>query len=185
MAMSFLTKMFGSKNERELRKMQPAVDRINALEPAMQALSDAELRALTGRFKERVEQGEPLDDLLPEAFAAVREASVRSLKMRHFDVQLLGGMVLHQGKIAEMKTGEGKTLVATLPAYLNALSGRGMNIVTVNDYLARRDTEWMGHIYRFLGLRMGTIVHGMSDAERQTSPTAPTTSSASTTCGTT
>jgi preprotein translocase subunit SecA len=168
MAMSFLTKMFGSKNERELRKMQPAVDRINALEPAMQALSDAELRALTGRFKERVEQGEPLDDLLPEAFAAVREASVRSLKMRHFDVQLLGGMVLHQGKIAEMKTGEGKTLVATLPAYLNALSGRGMNIVTVNDYLARRDTEWMGHIYRFLGLRMGTIVHGMSDVERQT-----------------
>ncbi|HEX5681595.1 MAG TPA: preprotein translocase subunit SecA, partial [Desulfobacterales bacterium] len=168
MAMSFLTKMFGSKNERELRKMQPAVDRINALEPAMQAMSDAELRALTGRFKERVERGEPLDDLLPEAFAAVREASVRSLKMRHFDVQLIGGMVLHQGRIAEMKTGEGKTLVATLPAYLNALSGRGMHIVTVNDYLARRDTEWMGHIYRFLGLQMGTIVHGMSDAERQT-----------------
>ena len=168
MAMSFLTKMFGSKNERELRKMQPAVDRINALEPAMQAMSDEEVRALTGRFKERVERGEPLDDLLPEAFAAVREASVRSLKMRHFDVQLIGGMVLHQGKIAEMKTGEGKTLVATLPAYLNALSGRGMHIVTVNDYLARRDTEWMGHIYRFLGLQMGTIVHGMSDAERQT-----------------
>jgi len=167
MAMSFLTKLFGSKNERELRKMQPAVDRINALEPAMQAMSDEELRALTGRFKERVERGEPLDDLLPEAFAAVREASVRSLKMRHFDVQLVGGMVLHQGKIAEMKTGEGKTLVATLPAYLNALSGRGMHIVTVNDYLARRDTEWMGHIYRFLGLQMGTIVHGMSDAERQ------------------
>ncbi len=167
MAMSFLTKMFGSKNERELRKMQPAVDRINALEPAMQAMSDAELRALTGRFKERVDRGEPLDDLLPEAFAAVREASVRSLKMRHFDVQLIGGMVLHQGRIAEMKTGEGKTLVATLPAYLNALSGRGMHIVTVNDYLARRDTEWMGHIYRFLGLQMGTIVHGMSDAERQ------------------
>jgi preprotein translocase subunit SecA len=168
MAMSFLTKMFGSKNERELRIMQPAVDRINTLEPAMQALSDEELRALTGRFKERVERGEPLDDLLPEAFAAVREASVRSLKMRHFDVQLVGGMVLHQGKIAEMKTGEGKTLVATLPAYLNALSGCGMHIVTVNDYLARRDTEWMGHIYRFLGLQMGTIVHGMSDAERQT-----------------
>ena len=168
MAMSFLTKMFGSKNERELRKMQPTVDRINALEPAMQAMSDEELRTLTGRFKERVERGEPLDDLLPEAFAAVREASVRSLKMRHFDVQLIGGMVLHQGKIAEMKTGEGKTLVATLPAYLNALSGRGMHIVTVNDYLARRDTEWMGHIYRFLGLNMGTIVHGMSDPERQT-----------------
>ena len=168
MAMSFLAKMFGSKNERELRKMQPAVDRINALEPAMQAMNDEELRALTGRFKERVERGEPLDDLLPEAFAAVREASVRSLKMRHFDVQLIGGMVLNQGKIAEMKTGEGKTLVATLPAYLNALSGRGMHIVTVNDYLARRDTEWMGHIYRFLGLQMGTIVHGMSDPERQT-----------------
>ena len=167
MAMSFLTKMFGSKNERELRKMQPAVDRINALEPAMQAMSDEELRALTGRFKERSERGEPLDDLLPEAFAAVREASVRSLKMRHFDVQLIGGIVLHQGTIAEMKTGEGKTLVATLPAYLNALSGRGMHIVTVNDYLARRDTEWMGNIYRFLGLQMGTIVHGMSDAERQ------------------
>ena len=167
MAMSFLTKMFGSKNERELRKMQPAVDRINALEPAMQAMSDEELRALTGRFKERVERGEPLDDLLPEAFAAVREASVRSLKMRHFDVQLIGGMVLHQGKIAEMKTGEGKTLVATLPAYLNALSGHGMHIVTVNDYLARRDTEWMGQIYRFLGLQVGTIVHGLSDAERQ------------------
>ncbi|MBI5578497.1 MAG: preprotein translocase subunit SecA [Deltaproteobacteria bacterium] len=168
MAMSFLTKLFGSKNERELRKLQPAVDRINAIEPAMQAMSDDEVRALTGRFKERVERGEPLDDLLPEAFAAVREASVRSLKMRHFDVQLIGGMVLHQGRIAEMKTGEGKTLVATLPAYLNALSGRGMHIVTVNDYLARRDTEWMGHIYRFLGLQMGTIVHGMSDAERQT-----------------
>ena len=155
MAMGFLTKMFGSKNERELRKMQPAVDQINALEPAMQAMSDEELRALTGRFKERVERGEPLDDLLPEAFAAVREASVRSLKMRHFDVQLIGGMVLHQGKIAEMKTGEGKTLVATLPVYLNALSGSGVHVVTVNDYLARRDTEWMGHIYRFLGLTHG------------------------------
>jgi preprotein translocase subunit SecA len=168
MVTSFLTKVFGSKNERELKKMQPAVDRINALEPALQAMSDAEVRALTGRFKERVERGESLDDLLPEAFAAVREASVRSLKMRHFDVQLIGGIVLHQGKIAEMKTGEGKTLVATLSAYLNALSGRGVHIVTVNDYLARRDTEWMGHIYRFLGLNMGTIVHGMSDAERQT-----------------
>jgi preprotein translocase subunit SecA len=166
MAMSFLTKLFGSKNDRELRIMQPAVDRINALEPAMQAMSDEKLRALTGRFKERVERGEPLDDLLPEAFAAVREASVRSLKMRHFDVQLIGGMVLHQGKIAEMKTGEGKTLVATLPAYLNALSGRGMHIVTVNDYLARRDTP---------SARSPTA---------PTSRTAPTTSSASTTCGT-
>jgi preprotein translocase subunit SecA len=168
MVMSLLTKVFGSKNERELKKLQPAVDRINALEPAMQAMSDAELRAQTGRFKERVERGEALDDLLPEAFAAVREASVRTLKMRHFDVQLIGGMVLHQGKIAEMKTGEGKTLVATLAAFLNALIGKGMHIVTVNDYLARRDTEWMGHIYRFLGLQVGTILHGLTDAERQT-----------------
>jgi preprotein translocase subunit SecA len=162
-----LTKVFGSKNERELKRLQPAVDRINALEPAMQAMSADELRAQTARFKERVESGESLDELLPEAFAAVREASVRTLKMRHFDVQLIGGMVLHQGKIAEMKTGEGKTLVATLPAYLNALTGQGMHIVTVNDYLARRDTEWMGNIYRFLGLPVGTILHGLTDAERQ------------------
>jgi len=167
MVMKLLTKVFGSKNEREIRKLQPAVDRINTLEPAIQAMSDAELRAQTGRFKERVERGESLDDLLPEAFAAVREASARTLKMRHFDVQLIGGMVLHQGKIAEMKTGEGKTLVATLPVYLNALAGKGMHIVTVNDYLARRDTEWMGHIYRFLGLQVGTILHGLTDAERQ------------------
>jgi len=167
MVLSLLTKVFGSKNERELKKLQPVVDRINALEPAMQAMSDEELRSQTGRFKERVERGEPLDELLPEAFAAVREASVRTLKMRHFDVQLVGGMVLHQGKIAEMKTGEGKTLAATLPAYLNALAGQGMHIITVNDYLARRDTEWMGHIYRFLGLRVGTILHGLTDPERQ------------------
>jgi len=167
MVMKLLTKVFGSKNERELRKLQPAVDRINALEPAMQAMSAEELRAQTGRFKERVARGESLDELLPEAFAAVREASVRTLQMRHFDVQLIGGMVLHQGKIAEMKTGEGKTLVATLPAYLNALNGQGMHIVTVNDYLARRDTEWMGNIYRFLGLEVGTILHGLTDAERQ------------------
>jgi preprotein translocase subunit SecA len=165
--LSFLTKVFGSKNEREVKRMQPVVDRINALEAGMQAMSDEELRAQTGRFRERVANGEPLDDLLPEAFAAVREASVRSLKMRHFDVQLIGGMVLHDGKIAEMKTGEGKTLVATLPAYLNALTGNGMHIITVNDYLARRDTEWMGHLYRFLGLRVGTILHGLTDAERQ------------------
>jgi preprotein translocase subunit SecA len=165
--LSFLTKVFGSKNEREVKRMQPAVDRINALEPAMKAMTDEELRTQTGRFRERVANGEPLDDLLPEAFAAVREASVRSLKMRHFDVQLIGGMVLHEGRIAEMKTGEGKTLVATLPAYLNALAGLGMHIITVNDYLARRDTEWMGNIYRFLGLSVGTILHGLTDAERQ------------------
>jgi preprotein translocase subunit SecA len=167
MVMKLLTKVFGSKNERELKKLQPAVDRINALEPAMQAMSAEELRAQTVRFKERAARGESLDELLPEAFAAVREASVRTLQMRHFDVQLIGGMVLHQGKIAEMKTGEGKTLVATLSAYLNALNGQGMHIVTVNDYLARRDTEWMGNIYRFLGLEVGTILHGLTDAERQ------------------
>ncbi len=166
MVMKFLTKVFGSKNERDLKKMQPVVERINALEPAVQTMTDEELRAQTGRFKERVERGEALEELLPEAFAAVREASRRTLKMRHFDMQLVGGMVLHEGKIAEMKTGEGKTLVATLPAYLNALSGRGMHIITVNDYLARRDTEWMGHIFRFLGLAVGTIVHGLTDAER-------------------
>ncbi|MBW2433006.1 MAG: preprotein translocase subunit SecA [Deltaproteobacteria bacterium] len=162
-----LTKVFGSKNERELKRIQPQVERINALEPAVQAMSDDELKTQTAKFKERIDRGEPLDDLLPEAFAAVREASLRTLKMRHFDVQLIGGIVLHEGKIAEMKTGEGKTLVATLPAYLNALTGKGVHIVTVNDYLARRDTEWMGHIYHFLGLTMGTIVHGLDDTERQ------------------
>ena len=167
MILNALTKVFGSKNERELKRLQPLVERINALEKEVQAMSDEQLKAQTPKFKERIERGEPLDDLLPEAFAAVREASLRTLKMRHFDVQLIGGIVLHEGKIAEMKTGEGKTLVATLPAYLNGLTGKGVHIVTVNDYLARRDTEWMGHIYRFLGLSMGTIVHGLDDAERQ------------------
>ncbi len=166
MILNALTKVFGSKNEREIKRIQPQVERINALEPAVQAMSDDELKAQTAKFKERIDQGEPLNDLLPEAFAAVREASLRTLNMRHFDVQLIGGIVLHEGKIAEMKTGEGKTLVATLPAYLNALTGKGVHIVTVNDYLARRDTEWMGHIYQFLGLSMGTIVHGLDDAER-------------------
>jgi len=167
MFLNILTKVFGSKNERELKKMQPLVERINALEPDMQALSDAELKDRTRQFKKRLLEGETLEDLLPEAFAAVREASVRTLSMRHFDVQLVGGMVLHQGSIAEMKTGEGKTLVATLAAYLNALNGRGVHIVTVNDYLARRDTEWMGRIYRFLGLSVGSVLHGMTDQERQ------------------
>jgi preprotein translocase subunit SecA len=167
MVLNLLTKVFGSQNERELRRLQPVVDQINALEPAIQALSDEELKAQTGIFKQRIEQGETLDDILPEAFATVREASLRTLKMRHFDVQLIGGIVLHQGKIAEMKTGEGKTLAATLPAYLNALSGKGVHIITVNDYLARRDTEWMGTIYQFLGLSVGTILHGLDDAERQ------------------
>ncbi|MBW1740370.1 MAG: preprotein translocase subunit SecA [Deltaproteobacteria bacterium] len=162
-----LKKIFGSKNERELNKLRPIVEQINALEPEMQALSDDQLRAKTQIFKEQIDQGATLDELLPEAFAVVREASVRTLKMRHFDVQLIGGIVLHQGKIAEMKTGEGKTLAATLPAYLNALTGRGVHVVTVNDYLARRDTEWMGSIYRFLGLSVGTVVHGLDDPQRQ------------------
>ncbi len=167
MVLNLLTKVFGSQNERELKRLQPIVDHINALEPAVQALSDEELKAQTAIFKQRIEQGETLDDILAEAFATVREASVRTVNMRHFDVQLIGGIVLHQGKIAEMKTGEGKTLAATLPAYLNALSGKGVHIVTVNDYLARRDTEWMGHIYNFLGLSVGSILHGLDDAERK------------------
>jgi preprotein translocase subunit SecA len=167
MLMNFLTKIFGSKNEREIRRLMPLVERINALEPQMQAMTDDELKNQTSIFKERFEQGESLDDMLPEAFATVREASVRTLKMRHFDVQLIGGIVLHQGKISEMKTGEGKTLVSTLPAYLNAIPGKGVHIITVNDYLAKRDTEWMGQIYRFLGLSVGTIVHGLDDSERQ------------------
>ncbi len=169
MVSNLLTKVFGSKNERELKKIQPAVEKINALEPRIQAMSDDELKAQTQLFKDRLNTGESLDDLLPEAFASVREASVRTLGMRHFDVQLIGGMVLHQGKIAEMKTGEGKTLAATLPAYLNALSGKGVHIVTVNDYLARRDTEWMGHIYKFLGFSVGCILHGLNDNERKAS----------------
>jgi preprotein translocase subunit SecA len=163
----FVKGIFGSKNERELKRMGPLVEAINGLEPEFQKLSDDALRAKTDAFKERLARGETLDDLLPEAFAAVREASVRDLGMRHFDVQLIGGIVLHQGKIAEMKTGEGKTLAATLPLYLNALTGRGVHLVTVNDYLARRDAEWMGGIYNRLGLSVGVIVHGMEDDERR------------------
>jgi len=159
--------IFGSKNERELKRMAPMVEAINRLEPQFQALSDTQLHAKTAEFKERLSKGESLEDLLPEAFAAVREASVRTLGMRHFDVQLIGGIVLHEGTIAEMKTGEGKTLAATLPLYLNALTGRGVHLVTVNDYLARRDAEWMGGIYNFLGLSVGVIVHGMSDEDRK------------------
>ncbi len=166
MVTNLLTKVFGSKNERELKKINPIVEKINAFEPQMQSMSDEALKAQTPLFKERLNNGESLDDILPEAFATVREASIRTLQMRHFDVQLIGGIVLHQGKIAEMKTGEGKTLAATLPAYLNALSGKGVHIITVNDYLARRDTEWMGHIYKFLGLSVGCILHGLNDDER-------------------
>jgi len=161
-----LKKIFGSENERDLKRFQPLVDEINKLEPDFQKLSDEELKAKTGEFKERIKAGASLDDLLPETFACVREAAWRTLKMRHFDVQLLGGIVLHRGNIAEMKTGEGKTLVATLSVYLNALTERGVHVVTVNDYLARRDAEWMGHIYKFLGLSVGVIVHGIDDDER-------------------
>jgi preprotein translocase subunit SecA len=162
-----LKKIFGSRNERELRRLAPLVDQITSFEPEIRKLSDAELAAQTPHFRERLDQGEPLDDLLPEAFAVVREASLRALGMRPFDVQLIGGIVLHQGKIAEMKTGEGKTLVAVLPTYLNALTGEGVHIITVNDYLARRDTQWMGNVFTTLGMRVGTILHGLSDEERR------------------
>jgi preprotein translocase subunit SecA len=162
-----LHKIFGSKNERELKKLEPLVEQINGLESDIQTLRDSQLQGKTVEFRERIDAGASVDDLLPEAFAVVREASKRTLNMRHFDVQLIGGIVLHQGKIAEMKTGEGKTLAATLPAYLNALSGKGVHIVTVNDYLARRDMEWMGQVYNFLGLTVGTIVQGLDDQERK------------------
>src|SRR3989440_2774816 len=178
-----LTKVFGSSNQRYLKSIQPIIEQINELEPAVKKLSDAELRAKTAEFKEKVARAvadardpadlkrherEVLDELLPEAFAVVREASMRSTGMRHFDVQLIGGLVLHQGKIAEMRTGEGKTLVATLPSYLNALTGRGgVHVITVNDYLASRDAEWMGQIHRFLGLEVGCIQNDMDDFERQ------------------
>ncbi len=165
--MGLFQKIFGSKNQRELRKLQPIVDRINGLEATMKAKSDSELTAMTADFKQRLDNGATLDDILPEAFAVGREASVRKLGMRHYDVQLIGGMVLHSGRIAEMRTGEGKTLVATLPCYLNALTGKGVHVVTVNDYLAKRDAEWMGRIHGFLGLSCGVIVHGLDDFDRQ------------------
>ena len=161
-----LRKFVGSKTERELKKIQPSIEAVNALEPQISALSDSDLQAKTAEFKQRVENGSPLDDILPEAFAVAREAGKRILNMRHFDVQLIGGYALHTGKIAEMKTGEGKTLVATLPAYLNALAGKGVHVVTVNDYLARRDAEWMGRLYKFLGLTVGVVRHGIDDRER-------------------
>ncbi len=164
---NLLRKVFGSHNDRVLKAMLPLVERVNRLEREAAACSDAELGARTAAFRQRLAAGEPLDDLLPEAFASVREAAKRSLGQRHYDVQLVGGIALHRGNIAEMKTGEGKTLVATLPAYLNALGGRGVHIVTVNDYLARRDAEWMGQVHRFLGLSVGVIVHDLSDRERK------------------
>src|SRR6201997_42243 len=177
-----LTKVFGTNNERVVKRLLPRVAAINAFEPEMQRLSDEELRAKTAEFRARIAaalegitdaeeraaaEKQALDDILPEAFAVVREAGRRVLNMRHFDVQLIGGMVLHQGKISEMKTGEGKTLVATLPCYLNALAGRGVHVVTVNDYLAKRDSEWMGKLYSFLGLTVGLIVHELDDDERR------------------
>ena len=164
---TILKKIVGTKNEREIKRIRPVVEKTTALESKMQALTDDQLRQLTPQLKERLENGEELDGILPEAFAAVREVGRRTLNMRHFDVQLIGGAVLHEGKIAEMATGEGKTLVATLPVYLNALTGLGVHVVTVNDYLARRDAEWMGPIYKFLGLSVGVIVHGLDDAERK------------------
>src|SRR6266498_2990443 len=191
-----MAKIFGTHNEREMKKLRPRVERINALEPEVSKLSDVELRAKTDEFRRRVQERmaklqepdseemdadrrklwekeqhaaieEVLEELLEEAFAVVREAGKRALNMRHFDVQLIGGMVLHSGRIAEMKTGEGKTLVATLPVYLNSLAGRGVHVVTVNDYLAKRDAEWMGQIYNFLGLKVGVIVHGLDDEQRK------------------
>jgi len=162
-----LTKIVGTQNDRELKRLRPRVDDINTFEPAIKALSDEQLKAKTAEFRARLANGETIDDVLPEAFAVVREAGRRVLQMRHYDVQLIGGMVLHSGTLAEMKTGEGKTLVATLPAYLNALDGKGVHIVTVNDYLARRDSEWMGRVYRFLGMSVGVIQHDLNDQQRQ------------------
>ncbi|MEK2689654.1 preprotein translocase subunit SecA [Bdellovibrio sp. GT3] len=167
MVTQILTKLFGTKHDREMKKIQPMVDRINALEPQMKALTDEQLKAKTPEFQERLKKGETVDDILPEAFAVCREASIRVLGMRHYDVQLIGGIVLNSGKIAEMRTGEGKTLVATLPVYLNALTGRGVHVVTVNDYLVRRDSEHMGRLYGWLGLTTGIIVHGLNDQQRK------------------
>jgi preprotein translocase subunit SecA len=160
-------KIFGSSNDRRVKGMRPRTEAINAMENEMAALSDEQLRARTEQFRQDIANGATLDDLLIPAFATVREAAKRVLGMRPFDVQLMGGMVLHGGNIAEMRTGEGKTLVATLPVYLNALSGKGVHVVTVNDYLASRDAEWMGRVYKFLGLTVGIIVHGLSDEQRK------------------
>src|SRR5438876_324693 len=168
-------KFFGSANDRRIKGYQPRVDAINALEPEIAALSDEALKARTAEFRQQLADGKTLDDILVPAFATVREAAKRTLGQRHFDVQLIGGIVLHEGDIAEMKTGEGKTLVATLAVYLNALSGRGVHVLTVNDYLARRDAEWMGQIYNFLGLKVGVIVHGLDDQQRKTAYAADVT----------
>ncbi len=164
---NFLTRIFGSRNQRMLRQYTKTVNKINALEEGLKALDDAALRAKTGQLQTRYSDGEGLDDLLPEAFAVAREAAVRALGMRPFDVQLIGGMVLHDGNIAEMRTGEGKTLVATLPAYLNAISGDGVHIITVNEYLAQRDADWMRPVYEFLGLTVGVTRSGQTQEEKR------------------
>jgi preprotein translocase subunit SecA len=165
--MKFVEKIFGTHSQRELKLIMPIVDKIEALRPQMQSLSDEELKAKTAEYKGRYAAGESLDDLLPEAFATVREAAKRVLNMEHYRVQLIGGIILHQGRIAEMRTGEGKTLVSTLPAYLNALTGEGVHIVTVNDYLAHRDAEWMGQVHEFLGLTVGCVLNSMDNDERR------------------
>src|SRR5512137_2872733 len=162
-----IRKIVGTRNEREIKRIAASVDLVNAQEPAVRRLSDAALRGKTAEFRNRLADGAALDDLLPEAFAVVREAARRTIGMRHFDVQILGGVVLHEGKIAEMKTGEGKTLVATLPVYLNALPGKGVHLVTVNDYLARRDSEWMAPVFQFHGLKVGVIQNWMNPPERR------------------
>src|SRR5579864_2057208 len=163
----FAKRLFGSRNDRLIKSLRPIADAINAKEPEVAALDDAALRARTDWLKGRLTAGESLDDILVDAFATVREAAKRTLGQRHFDVQMMGGMVLHRGMISEMRTGEGKTLVATLPCYLNALEGKGVHVVTVNDYLAKRDAAWMGPIYRLLGLTVGVIVHDLTDEERR------------------
>ncbi|MBO7710894.1 MAG: preprotein translocase subunit SecA, partial [Lachnospiraceae bacterium] len=165
--MKLVEKIFGTHSERELKRIMPLVDRIESMRSEMQAMTDEQLRGKTAEFKERYANGETLDDLLPEAFAVVREAAKRSIGLEHYRVQLIGGIILHQGRIAEMKTGEGKTLVSTCPAYLNALTGRGVHIVTVNDYLAKRDAEWMGEVHRFLGLTVGCVLNSMNNDERR------------------
>ena len=165
--MGLITKLFGTRSQREIKQIQPLVNKILGLEEQYKALSEDALKGKTAEFKARLENGETLDDLLPEAFAAIREAASRVLGMRPYPVQLMGGIILHQGRIAEMKTGEGKTLVAILPCYLNALTGRGVHVVTVNDYLARRDSEWMGKVHRYMGLTVGLVVPGMDSAARR------------------
>ena len=165
--MGLIQKIFGTHSENELKRIYPIVDAVEALEPEIQKLSDDELKGKTREFKKRLADGETLDDILPEAYAVVREASVRVIGLRHFRVQIIGGVILHQGRIAEMRTGEGKTLVSTLPAYLNALTGEGVHIVTVNDYLAKRDAEWMGQIHEFLGLTVGVVLNSMDNDERR------------------